>query len=140
MEDIPGKGFSHMCKQYKRYSRRFFGSFHRLRRYQDRRMSIFVVEMIFYSKEMFFEDAITASRELEITLTGKECGLEERAPMCGIPYHAVDAYLYKLVQKGYKVAIAEQMEDAKQAKGLVKREVIRVVTPGTITKIGRAHV
>lgn len=83
--------------------------------------------------EMFFEDAITASRELEITLTGKECGLEERAPMCGIPYHAVDAYLYKLVQKGYKVAIAEQMEDAKQAKGLVKREVIRVVTPGTIT-------
>ena len=79
--------------------------------------------------EMFFEDAITASRELEITLTGKECGLEERAPMCGIPYHAVDAYLYKLVQKGYKVAIAEQMEDAKQAKGLVKREVIRVVTP-----------
>ena len=61
--------------------------------------------------EMFFEDAITASRELEITLTGKECGLEERAPMCGIPYHAVDAYLYKLVQKGYKVAIAEQMED-----------------------------
>ena len=83
--------------------------------------------------EMFFEDAITASRELEITLTGKECGLEERAPMCGIPYHAVDSYLYKLVQKGFKVAIAEQMEDPKQAKGLVKREVIRVVTPGTIT-------
>ena len=83
--------------------------------------------------EMFFEDALTASRELEITLTGKECGLEERAPMCGVPYHAVDSYLYKLVQKGYKVAIAEQMEDPKQAKGLVKREVIRVVTPGTIT-------
>ena len=83
--------------------------------------------------EMFFDDAVTASRELEITLTGKECGLEERAPMCGIPYHAVDSYLYKLVQKGYKVAIAEQMEDPKQAKGLVKREVIRVVTPGTIT-------
>ncbi len=83
--------------------------------------------------EMFFDDAVTASRELEITLTGKECGLKERAPMCGIPYHAVDAYLYKLVQKGYKVAIAEQMEDAKLTKGLVKREVIRVVTPGTIT-------
>ncbi len=83
--------------------------------------------------EMFFEDAVTASRELEITLTGKECGLEERAPMCGVPYHAVDSYLNKLVQKGYKVAIAEQMEDAKQAKGLVRREVIRVVTPGTIT-------
>ncbi len=83
--------------------------------------------------EMFFEDAVTTSRELEITLTGKECGLAERAPMCGIPYHAVDSYLYKLVQKGYKVAIAEQMEDPKLAKGLVKREVIRVVTPGTIT-------
>ena len=82
---------------------------------------------------MFFDDALTASRELEITLTGKECGLKERAPMCGVPYHAVDSYLYKLVQKGYKVAIAEQMEDPKTAKGLVKREVIRVVTPGTIT-------
>lgn len=82
--------------------------------------------------EMFFEDALTASRELEITLTGKECGLEERAPMCGVPYHAVDTYLNKLVQKGYKVAIAEQMEDARQTKGLVRREVIRVVTPGTI--------
>ena len=83
--------------------------------------------------EMFFEDAVTTSRELELTLTGKECGLPERAPMCGVPYHAVDSYLYKLVQKGYKVAIAEQVEDPKQAKGLVKREVIRVVTPGTIT-------
>ena len=83
--------------------------------------------------EMFFDDALTASRELEITLTGKECGLEERAPMCGVPYHAVDAYLSRLVQKGYKVAIAEQMEDPKLTKGLVKREVIRVVTPGTIT-------
>ena len=83
--------------------------------------------------EMFFDDALTASRELEITLTGKECGLEERAPMCGVPYHAVDSYLSRLVQKGYKVAIAEQMEDPKQAKGLVKREVIRAVTPGTIT-------
>ncbi|MCI9559206.1 DNA mismatch repair protein MutS [Candidatus Ventrimonas sp. KK005] len=83
--------------------------------------------------EMFFEDAKTVSKELELTLTGKECGLEERAPMCGVPYHAVDSYLTRLVQKGYKVAIAEQMEDPKLAKGLVKREVIRVVTPGTIT-------
>ena len=83
--------------------------------------------------EMFFDDALTASKELEITLTGKECGLKERAPMCGVPYHAVDSYLSRLVQKGYKVAIAEQMEDPKLAKGLVKREVIRVVTPGTIT-------
>ena len=81
--------------------------------------------------EMFFEDAVTASRELEITLTGKSCGLEERAPMCGIPYHAVDGYLNKLVAKGYKVAICEQVEDPKQAKGLVKREVTRIVTPGT---------
>ena len=83
--------------------------------------------------EMFFEDAKTASRELELTLTGKDCGMEERAPMCGVPYHAVEGYLSRLVQKGYKVAIAEQMEDPKLAKGLVKREVIRVVTPGTIT-------
>ena len=83
--------------------------------------------------EMFFDDALTASKVLEITLTGKECGLPERAPMCGVPYHAVDSYLYRLVQNGYKVAIAEQMEDPKLAKGLVKREVIRVVTPGTIT-------
>ena len=83
--------------------------------------------------EMFFEDAETVSRELELTLTGKDCGMAERAPMCGVPYHAVDSYLSRLVQKGYKVAIAEQMEDPKQAKGLVKREVIRVVTPGTIT-------
>ncbi|QNM06916.1 DNA mismatch repair protein MutS [Qiania dongpingensis] len=82
--------------------------------------------------EMFFEDAQTVSRELEITLTGKDCGLPERAPMCGVPYHAVDTYLNRLVQKGYKVAIAEQMEDPRLAKGLVKREVIRVVTPGTI--------
>ena len=83
--------------------------------------------------EMFFDDALTVSKELEITLTGKDCGLKERAPMCGVPFHAVDSYLYRLVQKGYKVAIAEQMEDPKLAKGLVKREVIRVVTPGTIT-------
>lgn len=81
--------------------------------------------------EMFFDDAITAARELEITLTGKACGLEERAPMCGIPHHAVDGYLTRLVSKGYKVAICEQMEDPKQCKGIVKREVVRIVTPGT---------
>ena len=81
--------------------------------------------------EMFFDDALTASRELEITLTGKNCGQEERAPMCGVPYHAVEGYLNKLVSKGYKVAICEQMEDPKQAKGIVKREVVRIVTPGT---------
>ena len=81
--------------------------------------------------EMFFDDALTASRELEITLTGKNCGMEERAPMCGVPYHAVEGYLNKLVQKGYKVAICEQMEDPKLTKGLVKREVVRIVTPGT---------
>lgn len=81
--------------------------------------------------EMFFDDAITASRELEITLTGKNCGLEERAPMCGVPYHSVDSYLSRLVAKGYKVAICEQMEDPATAKGLVKREVVRIVTPGT---------
>lgn len=81
--------------------------------------------------EMFFEDAITVSRELEITLTGKSCGLEERAPMCGVPYHAVDTYLNRLIEKGYKVAICEQVEDPKLAKGMVKREVTRIVTPGT---------
>ena len=81
--------------------------------------------------EMFFDDAKTASKELDLTLTGKDCGLPERAPMCGVPYHAVETYLTKLVQKGYKVAICEQMEDPKLAKGIVKREVIRVVTPGT---------
>ncbi len=81
--------------------------------------------------EMFFEDALIASKVLEITLTGKDCGLEERAPMCGIPYHAVEGYLNKLVSSGYKVAIGEQVEDPKMAKGLVKREVVRIVTPGT---------
>ena len=81
--------------------------------------------------EMFFEDAKTASRELELTLTGKSCGMEERAPMCGVPFHAADAYINRLVARGYKVAICEQVEDPKEAKGLVKREVIRVVTPGT---------
>ncbi len=89
--------------------------------------------------EMFFDDAKTVSRELELTLTGKECGMEERAPMCGVPYHAVENYLSRLVKKGYKVAIAEQMEDPKTAKGLVKREVIRVVTPGTLLASGEAE-
>ncbi len=83
--------------------------------------------------EMFYDDAVTASKELELTLTGKSCGLEERAPMCGVPFHAVDSYLNKLVSKGYKVAICEQVEDPKQARGMVKREVIRIVTPGTNT-------
>lgn len=81
--------------------------------------------------EMFFEDAKIVSKELELTLTGKSCGQEERAPMCGIPFHAYESYMNRLVEKGYKVAICEQMEDPKQAKGMVKREVIRVVTPGT---------
>jgi len=81
--------------------------------------------------EMFFDDAITVSKELELTLTGKDCGLEERAPMCGVPFHAAEIYINKLVSRGYKVAIGEQVEDPKLAKGLVKREVIRVVTPGT---------
>ncbi|CDA31107.1 dNA mismatch repair protein MutS [Clostridium sp. CAG:492] len=82
--------------------------------------------------EMFFDDAEIVSRELELTLTGKDCGQEKRAPMSGIPYHAADSYIAKLIEKGYKVAICEQVEDPKQAKGIVKREVIRVVTPGTV--------
>ncbi|QAT42849.1 DNA mismatch repair protein MutS [Aminipila luticellarii] len=82
--------------------------------------------------EMFFEDAITASREMEITLTGKNCGQEERAPMCGVPFHSADTYIAKLVEKGYKVAICEQVEDPATAKGIVKREVIQIITPGTI--------
>ncbi len=81
--------------------------------------------------EMFFEDAKLVSRELELTLTGKQCGLPERAPMCGVPYHAVDSYLTRLVANGHKVAICEQIEDPKTARGMVKRAVIRVVTPGT---------
>lgn len=81
--------------------------------------------------EMFYDDAIKASKELELTLTGKNCGLEERAPMCGVPYHSVEGYLNKLVEKGYKVAICEQVEDPKHARGIVHREVIRIVTPGT---------
>ncbi len=81
--------------------------------------------------EMFFEDAITVSRELELTLTGKACGQEERAPMCGVPFHSADTYINRLVTKGYRVAICEQVEDPKLAKGMVKREVVRIVTPGT---------
>ena len=81
---------------------------------------------------MFFEDAILVSRELELTLTGKECGLEERAPMCGVPYHSVDLYLKRLVDRGYKIAICEQLTDPALSKGLVERDVIRIVTPGTL--------
>ena len=82
--------------------------------------------------EMFFDDAINVSRELELTLTGKECGMEERAPMCGVPFHAAETYISRLIGKGYKVAICEQLEDPKTAKGMVKRDVVRVVTPGTV--------
>ena len=82
--------------------------------------------------EMFFDDAIRVSKELELTLTGKLCGQEERAPMCGVPFHAAETYISRLIEKGYKVAICEQLEDPKQAKGIVKRGVIRVVTPGTV--------
>ena len=83
--------------------------------------------------EMFFDDALTASRELEITLTGRDCGQEERIPMCGVPHHSADSYIAKLIKKGYSVAICEQVEDASQAKGIVKRDVVRIITPGTIT-------
>ena len=93
-------------------------------------------EILFYRVgdfyEMFFEDALTASRELELTLTGKQCGMEERAPMCGVPFHAYETYVARLIAKGYKVAICEQTELPSQAKGLVKRDIIRVVTPGTV--------
>lgn len=82
--------------------------------------------------EMFFDDALLASKELEITLTGRDCGLEERAPMCGVPYHAAHTYIARLINKGYKVAICDQMEDPSQAKGIVKRDVTRVITPGTV--------
>ena len=83
--------------------------------------------------EMFFKDAEIASKELEITLTGRDCGLKERAPMCGVPFHSADAYISKLISKGYKIAICEQVEDVSQAKGIVKRDVVRIVTPGTVT-------
>ena len=82
--------------------------------------------------EMFFEDAKVASRELELVLTGRDCGQEERAPMCGVPFHSADSYIAKLVSRGYKVAVCEQMEDPKAAKGIVKRDVIRVITAGTV--------
>ncbi len=85
--------------------------------------------------EMFFEQAEICSRELELTLTGKDCGLEERAPMCGIPYHAINTYIPKMVEKGYKVAICEQVEDPKDVKGIVKRDVVKIITPGTITEL-----
>ncbi len=82
--------------------------------------------------EMFFDDAKTASRELELTLTGKQCGLEERAPMCGVPFHAAENYIARLIDRGYKVAICEQTEDPASAKGLVARDVVQIVTPGTV--------
>ncbi|MDD4504412.1 MAG: DNA mismatch repair protein MutS, partial [Clostridiaceae bacterium] len=82
--------------------------------------------------EMFFEDAITASKELEITLTGRDCGQEERAPMCGIPYHSAENYIARLIEKNYKVAICEQVEDPALAKGLVRREIVKIITPGTV--------
>ena len=81
--------------------------------------------------ELFFDDAKLVSKELSLTLTGRDCGLEERAPLCGVPYHAVDAYLNQLVSKGYKVAICDQVEDPKTAQGIVRREVVRIATPGT---------
>ena len=87
--------------------------------------------------EMFFEDAKTASKELELVLTGRECGLEDKAPMCGIPFHAATNYISRLVNKGFKVAICEQVEDAAQAKGIVKRDVIKVITPGTYSEASR---
>ena len=82
--------------------------------------------------EMFFDDAKTASKELDLVLTGRDCGQEERAPMCGVPFHSADGYIAKLVSKGYKVAVCEQLEDPKTAKGIVKRDVIRVITAGTV--------
>lgn len=82
--------------------------------------------------EMFFDDAIKASKMLDLTLTGRDCGLEERAPMCGVPYHAIDNYIAKLLAAGEKVAICEQLSDPKTSKGLVERDVVRVITPGTV--------
>lgn len=83
--------------------------------------------------EMFYDDAVTVSRELDMTLTGKDCGQEERAPMCGMPYHSCDGYIARLIANGHKVCVCEQVEDPKSAKGLVKREVVKVITPGTVT-------
>lgn len=82
--------------------------------------------------EMFFDDAVVASRELELTLTGRDCGLEKRAPMCGVPYHSVDTYMQRLIGRGYKVAVCEQLTDPKDSKGLVERGVVRIITPGTV--------
>ena len=82
--------------------------------------------------EMFFDDAILVSRELELTLTGRDCGMQERAPMCGVPFHAVDVYVNRLLEKGYKVAICEQLTDPALSKGLVDRDVVRIITPGTV--------
>ena len=97
-------------------------------------------EILFYRLgdfyEMFFDDAITVSRELELVLTGRECGQPERAPMCGVPFHAADTYIGRLIAKGYKVAVCEQTEDPSQAKGLVERDIVRIVTPGTVTESG----
>ena len=84
--------------------------------------------------EMFFDDAKIASKELELTLTGRDCGQEERAPMCGVPYHSYESYVARLIKKGYKVAICEQMENPATAKGIVKRDIIRVITPGTVVE------
>ena len=82
--------------------------------------------------EMFFDDAVTVSKELELTLTGRDCGLEERAPMCGVPFHSADGYISRLVKNGHKVAICEQLEDPKKTKDIVKRDVIKIITPGTL--------
>ena len=82
--------------------------------------------------EMFFEDAKIASEELDLVLTGRDCGLEERAPMCGVPYHSCEGYISRLVEKGYKIAICEQVEDPATAKGIVKREIVKIITPGTV--------
>jgi len=86
--------------------------------------------------EMFFDDALVASRELEITLTGKDWGQEQRAPMCGVPFHSAESYIARLIEKGYNIAICEQLEDPKASKGIVKRDVIRVITPGTVLDSG----
>ena len=82
--------------------------------------------------EMFFDDAITVTKELGLTLTGRNCGLEEKAPMCGVPFHSAEDYISKLVEKGYKVAICEQVEDPNSVKGIVRREIVQIVTPGTL--------
>ena len=110
--------FTPMMRQYLRMKTRYPG------------MIMFFRLGDFY--EMFFEDALFASRELDLTLTGKSCGMTERAPMCGVPFHSADTYINQLIERGYKVAICEQLEDPATVKGLVKRGVIRVVTPGTV--------